>query len=77
MIGGSPPNLPGFRYELDEWTARFLDSGENGLKSDHRDEFARYGGRIKELWAKVGELVLERDVLNESQELRESYERTS
>ncbi len=63
--------------ELDVWTARFLESGENGLKSNPKDEYSDYEARIKDLQAKVGELVLERDVLKKSVELREQRERTS
>ena len=63
--------------ELDAWTARFLESGENGLKSNPKDEYSDYEARIKDLQAKVGELVLERDVLKKSVELREQRERTS
>jgi transposase len=62
--------------ELDEWTARFLEAGENGLKTNPRDEYSDYELRIKELQAKVGELVLERDILKKSQDLRELRERT-
>ena len=63
--------------ELEEWTARFLEAGENGLRSNPRDEQAEYEVKIKELQAKVGELVLERDVLKKSLEFRERREKTS
>ena len=63
--------------ELEEWTARFLESGENGLRSNPRDELADYEEKIKDLQAKVRELVLERDVLKKTEELRDRRERTS
>jgi len=49
--------------ELEEWTARFLEGGENNLRTNPKEEQAEYEAEIKELRAKVGELVLERDVL--------------
>ena len=49
--------------ELEEWTSRFLEGGENSLRSNPIEEQAEYEARIKELQAKVGELVLEKDVL--------------
>ena len=49
--------------ELDAWTERFLGGGENALRSKPRDEEALHEAEIKELRAKVGELVLERDIL--------------
>jgi len=63
--------------ELEEWTARFLEGGENSLRANPRDEQACYEARIKDLQAKVGELVLERDILKKSLELREGREKTS
>jgi len=49
--------------ELEEWTSRFLESGENSLRSNPKEEQAGYEARIKELQVKVGELLLEKDVL--------------
>ena len=57
--------------ELEEWTERFLEGGENALRSRPRDEREQYEAKIKELQAKVGELVLERDILKKSVEIRE------
>jgi len=48
--------------ELEEWTKRFLEGGEDSLRTNPREESAEYEARIKELQAKVGELVFERDV---------------
>ena len=63
--------------ELEGWTKRFLEGGENSLRSNPREERAEYEARIKELQAKVGELVLERDVLKKRwAQIRESEEKT-
>jgi len=64
--------------ELEEWTARFLEGGENNLRSNPRDEQALFEAKIQELQAKVGELVLERDVLKKRwAQIQESREKTS
>jgi len=62
--------------ELEEWTRLFLEGAENRLRSNPKDEFAEYEARIKELQAKVGELVLDRDILKKSIEVQ-SREKTS
>ena len=56
--------------ELEEWTERFLEAGERGLKLNPPDEFAEYEARIKDLQAKVGELVLDRDILKRTAEIQ-------
>ena len=63
--------------ELEAWTAQFLEGGENGLRSNPRDEQMLYEAKIKELHAKIGELTLERDVLKTSVEQIESREKRS
>jgi len=63
--------------ELEGWMKRFLEGGENSLRSNPREERAEYEAKIKELQAKVGELVLERDILKKRwDEIRESGEKT-
>lgn len=47
--------------EVEEWTATFLKAGERGLKMNADDEQAQHEREVKELRAKVGELVLELD----------------
>jgi len=61
--------------ELEAWTARFLESGENGLRSNPRQERELYEARLKELHAKIGGLTLSRDVLTKSLELKEQGEK--
>lgn len=56
--------------DLEEWTERFLEAGEHGLKVNPPDEFAEYEAKIKDLQAKVGELVLDRDILKKTAELQ-------
>ena len=63
--------------ELEEWTERFLEGGENALRSNPRDEAAAYEAKIKDLQAKVGELVLDRDILKKSLSLKDRPPSTS
>ena len=49
--------------ELEEWTKGFLEGGENALRTHPKDRQEQYESKIKDLQAKVGELVLERDIL--------------
>ena len=63
--------------ELEEWTERFLEGGENALRSNPRDEAAAYEAKIKDLQAKVGELVLDRDILKKSLSLKDRPGNTS
>ena len=56
--------------DLEEWTERFLEAGERGLKVNPPDEFAEYEAKIKDLQAKVGELVLDRDILKKTAEIQ-------
>jgi len=63
--------------ELEAWTARFLESGENGLRSNPREERELFEAKLRELHAKIGELTLERDVLKKSLDLKEQGEKRS
>ena len=45
--------------EVEEWMETFLKSGERGLKARSGDETDARDREVKELCAKVGELVLE------------------
>jgi transposase-like protein len=47
--------------EIEEWVEEARRGMENALRARPRDMRAEYEGRIKELQAKVGELVLEND----------------
>ena len=63
--------------DLEEWTAKFLEGAENGLRTRPRDEESEYEAQVKELQAKVGELVLERDVLKKRAAQIDAREKTS
>jgi transposase-like protein len=52
--------------EVEEWKARFLASAENGLRSKPLDDEALKEAEIKRLKQKVGELVMDIDILKEA-----------
>ena len=52
--------------EVEEWKEKFLVAAENALRSRPRDEEALRGEQIKRLKQKVGELVLDIDILKEA-----------
>ena len=52
--------------EVEEWKERFFAAAENALRSHPRDEEGQKDEAIKKLKQKVGELVLENDVLKEA-----------
>jgi len=52
--------------EVEEWKERFLAAAENALRSHPRDEEGQKDEAIRKLKQKVGELVLENDVLKEA-----------
>jgi transposase-like protein len=56
--------------EIEEWVEEARRGMENALRARPRDVRAEYEGRIKELQAKVGELVLENDALKKLSALR-------
>lgn len=47
--------------EVESWMETFMKAGERGLKAKSDDESAVHEKEVKELRAKVGELVLELD----------------
>ena len=47
--------------EVEGWMDTFVKAGERGLKANAEDEAAAHEKELKELRAKVGELVLELD----------------
>jgi transposase-like protein len=52
--------------EVEEWRDRFLLGAENALRSRPKDEEALRDEEIKKLKQKVGELVLDNDILKEA-----------
>jgi len=51
--------------EIEDWRERFLLAAENALRSRPKDEEALKDERIKKLERKIGELVLDMDILKE------------
>ena len=56
--------------EVEDWRDKFLLGAENALKSKPKDEEALKDEQIKRLKQKVGELVLDLDILKEANKLR-------
>ena len=56
--------------EIEDWKDKFLLGAENALRSRPRDEEALKDEQIKRLKQKVGELVLDMDILREANKLR-------
>jgi len=56
--------------EVEDWRDKFLLAAENGLRSRPRNEEALKEEEIKRLKQKVGELVLDLDILREAAKLR-------
>ncbi len=52
--------------EVEDWRERFLSGAENALRSRPADEEAQKDREIKRLKQKVGELVMELDVVKEA-----------
>ena len=63
--------------EIEEWQDRFLLAAENALRSRPRDEEALKDEQIKRLKQKVGELVLDLDILKTANRLRPTDPTTS
>jgi transposase-like protein len=52
--------------EVEDWKERFLSSAENALRSKPLDEEALKDAQIKRLKQKVGEIVMDMDILREA-----------
>jgi transposase-like protein len=52
--------------EVEDWKERFLSGAENALPSKPLDEEAQKDAEIKRLKQKVGELVMDMDILKEA-----------
>ncbi len=52
--------------EIESWQDRFLVAAENALRNRPKDEEALKDAQIKQLKQKVGELVLDLDILREA-----------
>ncbi len=63
--------------EVEDWKDRFLLAGENSIRSRPKEEEALKDEQIKKLKQKVGELVLDMDILREAINGRPSDPTTS
>jgi len=63
--------------EIEEWKDRFLLAAENALRSRPRDEEALKDEQIKKLERKVGQLVMDMEILQEANKLRPFAPETS
>jgi len=63
--------------EIEDWRDRFLLGAENALRARPKDEEALKDEQIRKLKQKVGELVLENDVLREATKDRPFVPKTS
>lgn len=63
--------------EVEEWKERFLAGAENALRSRPRDEDAQKEDQIRKLKQKIGDLVLDNDILKEAMKGRPFDPRTS
>ncbi|CUS34874.1 conserved hypothetical protein [Candidatus Nitrospira nitrosa] len=52
--------------EIDDWREKFLVGAENALRTRPRDEEALKDEQIKKLKQKIGDLVLDNDILREA-----------
>lgn len=52
--------------EVEDWREKFLLGAENALRSRPRDEEALKDEQLKKLTQKIGELVLDNDILREA-----------
>ena len=52
--------------ELEEWKERFLLAAENALRARPKDEEALKDEKIKKLKQKIGDLVMDIDILKEA-----------
>ena len=56
--------------DIEDWKDRFLAGAQNALRSRPRDEEGMKDDQIKKLKQKVGELVLDIDILREGLRMR-------
>lgn len=63
--------------EIEDWKEKFLAAGENSLRSRPRDDEALKDEQIKKLKQKVGELVLDMDIIREAMKDRPFDSETS
>ena len=63
--------------EVEDWKDKFLLGAENALRSRPRNEEALKDEQIKRLKRKVGEMVIDMDIMQEAMKLRPLDQETS
>jgi len=63
--------------EIEDWREKFLVGAENALRSGPRDDEAVKDEQIKKLKQKIGDLVLDNDILREALKPHHSDRKTS
>ena len=63
--------------EIESWKDRFLSAAENSLRSRPKDEDAFKDERIQKLERKIGEMVLDMDIMREAMKPYPLADRTS
>jgi hypothetical protein len=63
--------------EIEDWQERFLAAAENALRSRPKDEEALKDDQMKKRKQKVGEFVLDLDILREAAKSRPTDPTTS
>jgi len=56
--------------EIEQWQEKFLSAAENALRARPKDEEGLKDQKIKQLQRKVGELVMDMDIMQEALKLR-------
>jgi len=62
--------------EIEDWKDKFFSAGENALRARPRDEDGLKDEQIKKLKQKVGELVMDLDIMKEATKLRPFGDKT-
>jgi transposase-like protein len=62
--------------EVNRWIEQFLDGGKRNLKVNSKDQMVEHRKQIESLQRKIGELVLENDVLKKASSLWGEHEET-
>ena len=52
--------------EIEQWKAKFLTAAENALRTRPKDEEGLKDKRIRQLERKIGEMVLDMDIMQEA-----------
>ena len=63
--------------EVNRWIEQFVEGGRRNLKVNSKDQVVEHRKEIESLQRKIGELVLENDVLKKASSLLGEQEETS